>query len=249
MPSSTLQQALKEGAQSNSFLKCHNDKHDFVEELKELYEKSFQNFTSDLLKKQPESVTDILDYAFTRLDDDISDEAMNSGISQTLSVALSGSVCVVAHVDKNHLNVASTGDCQAILGSINENGDWSAKKMTEEHNAENMAEVRRILAEHPISERDTVIRGDRLLSQLAPLRAFGDVRYKWSREDLQKLVVPHFGEQVIPPNYHTPPYLSAKPALQHHVLTPKDKFLVLASDGLWDVFRWELNKMISIIGC
>jgi pyruvate dehydrogenase phosphatase len=224
LPPATLRQNLQDGAKSNSFLKCHNDKHDFVEELRELYEQSFQ-------------MTEVLENAFLRLDQDISTEAMESGISQTLSVALSGSVAIVAHIDKNHLHVASTGDCQAVLGSINENGDWSAKKMSEEHNAENMAEVRRILAEHPNSERDTVIRGDRLLSQLAPLRAFGDVRYKWSREQLQKLVVPHFGEQVIPPNYHTPPYLSARPAIQHHILTPKDKFLVLASDGLWDVMR------------
>lgn len=238
LPPSALKQALSEGAKSNSFLKCHNDKHDFVEELRDLYEQSFQKFTAELLDKRPENfhMPEVLENAFLRLDQDISDEAMYSGISQTLSVALSGSVAVVAHIDKNHLHVASTGDCQAVLGSINENGDWSAKKMTEEHNAENMAEVRRILAEHPNSERDTVIRGDRLLSQLAPLRAFGDVRYKWTREKLQKLVVPHFGEQVIPPSYHTPPYLSAKPAIQHQILTPKDKFLVLATDGLWDVF-------------
>lgn len=94
-----------------------------------------------------------------------------------------------------------------------------------------------LFAEHP-NERDTVIRSDRLLSQLAPLRAFGDVRYKWPREKLQKLIVPYFGD-VIAPNYYTPPYLTAKPAIQHHILTPKDKFLVLATDGLWDVFRFE----------
>jgi pyruvate dehydrogenase phosphatase len=239
LPPATLRQCLQDGARSNSFLKCHNDKHDFVEELRELYEQSFQRFASELLEKRPENfqMAEVLESAFLRLDQDITTEAMDSGISQTLSVALSGSVAIVAHIDKNHLHVASTGDCQAVLGSINENGDWSAKKMSEEHNAENMAEVRRILAEHPNTERDTVIRGDRLLSQLAPLRAFGDVRYKWTREQLQKLVVPHFGEQVIPPNYHTPPYLSARPAIEHHILTPKDKFLVLATDGLWDVLR------------
>lgn len=239
IPPSVLQQALADGAKSNAFLKCHNDKHDFVEELKELYERSFKKFAAELVEKRPENfqMSEVLENAFVKLDRDISEEALKSGISQTLSVALSGSVAIVAHIDKNHLHVASTGDCQGVLGSINENGDWSAKKMTEEHNAENMAEVRRILDEHPSSERDTAIRGDRLLGQLAPLRAFGDVRYKWSREELQKYAVPTFGEQVIPPNYHTPPYLSAKPAIHHQILTPKDKFLILASDGLWDVMR------------
>jgi pyruvate dehydrogenase phosphatase len=239
IPPTVLRQCLQDGAGSSSFLKCHNDKHDFVEELRDLYEQSFKKFANELIERRPENfqMSEVLESAFLRLDQDISDEAMYSGISQTLNVALSGSVAVVAHIDKNHLHVASTGDCQAVLGSINENGDWSAKKLTEEHNAENMAEVRRILAEHPSSERDTAIRGDRLLSQLAPLRAFGDVRYKWTREKLQKLIVPQFGEQVIPPNYHTPPYLTARPSIQHHKLTPKDKFLILASDGLWDVMR------------
>jgi pyruvate dehydrogenase phosphatase len=239
LPQNILNQEMQDGAKSHSFLKCHNDKHDFVEELRELYETSFRNFTNELvqLTRDPDhfDMKKVLEQAFNRLDNDISNEAMTSGISQTLSVALSGSVAVVAHVDKNHLHVAACGDCQAVLGSVSEDGQWIAKKMNTEHNAENIAEVKRILNEHPNSERDTIIRGDRLLSQLAPLRAFGDVRYKWTRDKLQKVVVPHFGEQVIPPNYHTPPYLSAKPEVQYHKLTPKDKFLVLASDGLWDV--------------
>lgn len=250
LPQSILRKEMQDGAKSHSFLKCHNDKHDFVEELRDLYENSFRNFTHQLLETSSSSSSTsrstedenfdmkrVLENAFLQLDQDISNEAMTSGISQTLSVALSGSVGVVAHVDKNHLHVAATGDCQAVLGSISEDGHWVAKKMNVEHNAENIAEVKRILKEHPPSERDTIIRGDRLLSQLAPLRAFGDVRYKWPREKLQKIIVPHFGEQVIPPNYHTPPYLSAKPDVQYHKLTPKDKFLVLASDGLWDVLR------------
>lgn len=233
---------MLDGARSNSFLKCHNDKHDFVEELRDLYENSFKNYTNELLQSRSDheqnfDMMKVMENAFLRLDQDISEEAMTSGISQTLSVALSGSVSVVAHLYKNHLHVAATGDCQAVLGSINENGQWTAKKLNTEHNAENIAEVKRVLSEHPNSERDTIIRGDRLLSQLAPLRAFGDVRYKWQREHLQKLIVPHFGEQVIPPNYHTPPYLTAKPDVQYHKLTPKDKFLVLGSDGLWDVLR------------
>lgn len=200
MPQSILRSELSNGARSSSFLKCHNDKHDFVEELRDLYETSFRHFTDELLQlsrsdHEQFDMTKALEKAFLRLDQDISDEAMTSGISQCLSVALSGSVSVVAHIDKNHLHVAATGDCQGVLGSINENGQWVAKKMNAEHNAENIAEVKRILSEHPNSERDTVIRGDRLLSQLAPLRAFGDVRYKWPREKLQKLIVPHFGER------------------------------------------------------
>lgn len=48
------------------------------------------------------------------------------------------------------------------------------------------------------------------------------------------LVAKKFGEQMIPPNYHTPPYLTARPDVTYHRLTPRDKFLIIASDGLWD---------------
>lgn len=76
---------------------------------------------------------------------------------------------------------------------------------------------------------------ERLLGQLAPLRALGDFRYKWSKEILETKVVPFLGENSIPPNYHTPPYLTAKPEIHYHRLRPCDKFLILGSDGLWDL--------------
>lgn len=52
---------------------------------------------------------------------------------------------------------------------------------------------------------------------------------------MQEVVVPKFGEQVLAPNYYTPPYLTARPEVVHHRLTPRDRFLVIASDGLWDL--------------
>ena len=104
---------------------------------------------------------------------------------------------------------------------ITENEGWSAKILTEEHNVDNQAEVERILSEHPKEEHSTVIKMERLLGQLAPLRSLGDFRYKWSKDIMKNLVVPLFGETVMPPNYHTPPYLTAKPEVHYHHLTPR----------------------------
>lgn len=67
-----------------------------------------------------------------------------------------------------------------------------------------------------------------------PLRAMGDFRYKWPLEQL-KDIASKYGYQIIPPNYHTPPYLSSKPEIFYKRLNPRDKFLVLATDGLWDI--------------
>lgn len=48
--------------------------------------------------------------------------------------------------------------------------------MVEEHNTDNLNELHRVISEHPSNEKDTVIKYERLLGQLAPLRAFGDLR-------------------------------------------------------------------------
>lgn len=131
--------------------------------------------------------------------------------------------------------VASTGDCTAVLGSqCPQSGKWFSKKLSIEHNIDNHSEVKRILAEHPCEERDTVIRNDRLLGQLAPLRALGDFRYKWSNKIMEDIVIPSYGENGVPPHYHTPPYLTAEPEVEYHRLSINDKFLVIGSDGLWD---------------
>lgn len=60
-------------------------------------------------------------------------------------------------------------------------------------------------------------------------------RYKWNVDTLKNVVAPYFGEEVIAPYYRSPPYLSAKPEISHHSLTSRDKFLIMASDGLWDI--------------
>ena len=58
---------------------------------------------------------------------------------------------------------------------------WSAKPLTVLHNSDNKKEMSRLLAEHP-GEGETIVRNERLLGQLIPLRAFGDVRFKWSAD-------------------------------------------------------------------
>ncbi|KAG5323280.1 PDP1 phosphatase, partial [Acromyrmex heyeri] len=224
-----------------NLLETFNDKIEFVAEIRDLYQTSFLNFIKDLIQSDTRKefqMEKALENAFLRLDNDLSNEALlqlnKKDAAKTLAVAMSGTVAAVAHIDGPHLHVASVGDCKAVLG-VSENNGWSAKMMTVEHNADNRTEVERILSEHPPNERSTVIKMERLLGQLAPLRSLGDFRYKWTKNIMKEVVVPFLGETAIPPNYHTPPYLSANPEVKYHRLTPRDKFLILASDGLWDL--------------
>lgn len=226
-----LREHMEQQANSGSLITYLNNKFEFVDEVKELYEASFEKYVKELLLENADqlNVVEGFDRAFLRLDRDISAEAIDHTSPRTMSVALSGSCAVVAHVDGSHLSVASVGDCVAVLGSLADTSQWIATKLTNEHNADNIQEVHRIQSEHPTSERETVIKSDRLLGQLAPLRALGDFRFKWAADTLQKFDIP------VSAAYLTPPYLSAKPEVIQRHLSSKDKFMILASDGLWDI--------------
>ncbi|XP_031840395.1 pyruvate dehydrogenase [acetyl-transferring]-phosphatase 1-like protein, mitochondrial [Nomia melanderi] len=243
LPKKLLKQYLNTVNSDNKLelLQMFNDRTEFISENKDLYQASFLSFMKDLADNECTTefqMETALENAFMRLDNDLSNEALlNLGKKNTkkfLEIATSGAVAAVAHIDGPHLHVAGVGDCQAVLGTLSEEDGWSAKLMTVEHNTDNRAEVERILSEHPPNERSTIIKMERLLGQLAPLRSLGDFQYKWNKKTLRE-VAPYIGEAMIPPNYHTPPYLTAKPEVKYHRLTPRDKFLIIASDGLWDL--------------
>lgn len=97
-----------------------------------------------------------------------------------------------------------------------------------------------MLNEHPAEEASTCLKYERLLGRLAPLRAFGDAKFKWSKKKQEKV----FHEQGVKPlsdakEFQTPPYLTAEPEVTSYQLQRSDKFLILATDGLWDMLSNE----------
>lgn len=132
------------------------------------------------------------------------------------------------------------------MGQEDERGDLLALKtihLSEEHNSDNLNEIKRIFAEHPAKEQNNIIKGNRLLGQLMPLRAFGDFGYKWPVEKIKRVGLTRaFGPHVIPPFYQTPPYLTCEPEVtelteSHLSPSPKGRQIVLATDGLWEQFE------------
>uniref|UniRef100_A0A3Q3E0S6 Si:ch211-15p9.2 n=1 Tax=Hippocampus comes TaxID=109280 RepID=A0A3Q3E0S6_HIPCM len=179
--------------------------------------------------------------AFRRLDYDLSVEAQVH--PSPLRVALSGCTACVAHVQDGILHVANLGDSRAVLGVQEADGRWTAVGLTNDHTADNPDELQRVLGAHPPSERRTAVRHHRLLGLLLPFRAFGDVRFKWRPETLARLYETRpdlrEGARALPPppHYLTPPYLSAEPEVTRRRILPSDKFVVLASDGLWELMH------------
>lgn len=196
--------------------------------------------------------------AFMRLDQDLITEALPSTTNtqlnrEILEAAFSGACACVAYVNGADLHVANVGDCKAVLGVNLEGDEWRAIELTKDHTANNENEVQRLITSHPNESTSLIIAG-RLLGQLIPLRAFGDVRYKWSVKDLKHIektsdtnakFYAYYQDNFIPPHYRTPPYLTAEPEISHHRLTPKDKFLILASDGLWEML--SPDKVVKLV--
>ena len=99
--------------------------------------------------------------------------------------------------------------------------------------------MQRIISEHPPEEARSCLSYGRLLGRLAPLRALGDIQFKLEAEDLYSIFqnVPKYAPFSAS---LTPPYLTAEPDVFHYKLEPpNDRFIVLASDGLWDMLSNE----------
>ncbi|RNA45057.1 pyruvate dehydrogenase [acetyl-transferring]-phosphatase mitochondrial-like [Brachionus plicatilis] len=114
---------------------------------------------------------------------------------------MSGSCACVAMLKDMDLFVANLGDARAVLGQEFDDGTYRTSQYT------------------------TLIRDGRLLEMLLPLRAFGDVRFKWSQKDLKEYAMPIYG---------------------HGKLNYRDKFLTLATDGLWDLLSPE--RVVQLVG-
>ncbi|TRM68195.1 phosphatase 2C-like domain-containing protein [Schizophyllum amplum] len=175
-----------------------------------------------------------------------------------LRTAVSGSCALLTlfDTDKRDLYVACVGDSRAVAG-IRESGDvWGVDVLTQDQTGRNPEEVARIKSEHPADEADNLIRNGRVFGGLEPSRAFGDAKYKWPPQ-LQQILNDTIAPIGTRPNMlrllQTPPYVIARPAVTHRKLSlPSDpqtgkemKFVVMATDGLWDMLSSE--EVVSLV--
>ena len=159
-------------------------------------------------------------------------------IEDFVNPAFNGSVACVALVNATGIFVANTGDCRAVLGIERESGGVGAAQLSNDQTAATPSEVARLCSEHP-GEDKCVYRG-RVLGGLQPSRAFGDSRYKWTAERMKSV-------GVRPPKLSkTPPYVTARPEVLHTSIDRQAKFLVVATDGVWDVV--SSHEAVQVVG-
>ena len=222
-------------------------------ELNTTYKAALSNTVSPF---PPASAIDAaLKTAFVKLDNEICLESVNKLTknpskrlgAELLAPALAGSCALLSFYDSQSktFRVACTGDSRAVLGRRNpQSGKWFATPLSEDQTGSNPNEAARMRAEHP--GEPNVVRNGRVLGQLEPTRAFGDAYYKWTRETQDKIKRHFFGKtphQLL----QTPPYVTAEPVVTStHIEPAKGDFIVLATDGLWEMLSNE--EVIGLVG-
>ena len=166
--------------------------------------------------------------------------------AEILAPALSGSCALLSFYDSRskELRVACTGDSRAILGRRGASGKWTATALSIDQTGGTASEDARLRAEHP-NEPHVTMNG-RILGGLEPSRAFGDAVYKWSKETQDKIKSSYFGRS--PSKYlKTPPYVTAEPVITTTKVEPgKGDFVVMATDGLWEMLTNE--EVVGLVG-
>ncbi|KAL7746810.1 hypothetical protein RI367_007856 [Sorochytrium milnesiophthora] len=223
--------------------------------------KYMHNYVARHLNVPSVNVSEALENAFLEMDGDLMQlpyQVLDSPkfknvpmptVQDILMTAMAGSCAIVTVVDGPDVYVANVGDSRAVLGTLNDRNEYVPVPLSFDHGVENASEVRRMLAEHP-GEEGSVIRNGRVLGGLMPFRAMGDARYKWPAEVQTKIAQlfesTGYPYRKPPANLKTPPYVIAKPEVIHHRLTDRDQFMVVATDGLWEVLSNE--QVVSLVG-
>jgi len=191
--------------------------------------------------------------AFLSLDSDIMSQAakacsapsfLNDAMSQ-LGPAYAGSCALVSfyHSDSQLLKVACTGDSRAVLGRRNASGGLDTIPLSTDQTGKNPDEIARLQKEHP--NEPEMLKEGRVL-RLAVSRAFGDSRFKWSRELQEQAQRRFFGPEIIEPLI-SPPYITAEPVITTTKIVPENgDFVIMASDGLWDNITNE--QAVDLVG-
>lgn len=147
-------------------------------------------------------------------------------------IASVGSCCLIGVVCDGKIYVANLGDARAVLGRlVRATGEILAMQLSIEHNASIESVRKEMQYLHPDDSQIVVLKHDvwRIKGIIQVSRSIGDAYLKkaeFNKEPLQsKFRLPETFEKSI---------LSAEPSVSVHSVHHDDKFLIFASDGLWE---------------
>lgn len=164
-----------------------------------------------------------IDGAFNMMQNDL-----NS--ASDMDVRCSGATCVMATLMGGKLSVYNCGDSRAVLGRRNPNGSIYAMAMSKDHKPDRADERKRILScGGHLGCRQVLVnqpgRGP-VSMPVGPCRVW----YQHRGETLGLAMSRSLGDSIVHKSG-----VSAEPECIERVIDDYDDFLILATDGVWDV--------------
>ncbi|KAI0493633.1 hypothetical protein KFK09_023754 [Dendrobium nobile] len=173
---------------------------------------------------------DIIRNAFSSTEDGFLAHVQRTRQLKPLIAAI-GSCCLVGLIWKGTLYVANLGDSRAVIGCLSRSNNIIADQLTSDHNA-SMEEVRQELRSlHPDDSQIVVMKHGvwRIKGIIQVSRSIGDAYLKRPEFTVDSSL-PRF--RLSEPLRRA--VLTAEPSIYTRVLNPQDKFVIFASDGLWE---------------
>lgn len=162
-------------------------------------------------------------------------------LSSDFDARCSGATCVFATIAAGKLSVANCGDSRAVLGRRAGPGNAAivAHAMSNDHKPDRAEERKRILAAggHLGCRQAIVNQGKGPVSvPVGPCRVW----YQHRGETLGLAMSRSLGDGIV----HKCG-VSAEPEIIEHALDEMDEFLMIATDGVWDVL--DNNQALQIV--
>lgn len=155
-------------------------------------------------------------------------------------VRCSGATCVLAILNGNRLSVSNCGDSRAVLGRRNSNGTISAFPLSTDHKPDQPEERKRILAcGGHVGCRRVLVQGDGRTGPVSMPVGPCRVWYQNRGETLGLAMSRSIGDTVV----HRCG-VSSEPETFEHIIDSTDEFLIIATDGVWDVLDNNLACQI-----
>uniref|UniRef100_A0A7N0T0B2 protein-serine/threonine phosphatase n=1 Tax=Kalanchoe fedtschenkoi TaxID=63787 RepID=A0A7N0T0B2_KALFE len=149
-------------------------------------------------------------------------------------IAAVGSCCLVGVLCNGTLYVANAGDSRAVMGRVMKaTGEVLALQLSEEHNASIESVRQELRALHPDDPQIVVRKHNvwRVKGIIQVSRSIGDIYLKKSEFNREPLYARFRLREPF-----SKPLLSSEPAVTVMKLQPEDRFIIFASDGLWEHF-------------
>ncbi|GAB4847588.1 hypothetical protein Ancab_026650 [Ancistrocladus abbreviatus] len=147
-------------------------------------------------------------------------------------IAAVGSCCLVGVICSGTLYIANCGDSRAVLGrAVKATGEVLAVQLSAEHNVGIESVRQEMHSMHPDDSQIVVLKHNvwRVKGLIQVSRTIGDVYLKKAEYNREPLFVKFRLREPF-----KRPILSCEPSVSAHELQPQDKFLIFASDGLWE---------------